>query len=167
MIFVTVGRVGGDFSRLLRGIDDLVEEGLLRDVVAQVGPTTYEPRNYAAHRFLPYAQMLSLIERAEFVICHGGAATLDECLAMRKKIIVVPRCAEHREDVDDHQFEIAEYLVGMNRVMLARDLDQLRDRLTRVANWNPAPAERRSTRQDLVAAIRQFVEHTMASEMNK
>lgn len=167
MVFVTVGRVGSDFSRLLRWIDVLVEEGLLHDVVAQVGPTAYQPRNYPAHRFLSCDQLLSLIEQAEFVICHGGAATLDECLALRKKVVVVPRCAEFRESVDDHQFEIAEYLADMNRVLLARNLDELRGRLTEVANWSPVFAERRSTRQDVAAAIRQFVERTMAGEMKK
>jgi UDP-N-acetylglucosamine transferase subunit ALG13 len=111
--------------------------------------------------------MFSLMEKAEFVICHGGAATLDECLALRKKVIVVPRCAEYRENVDDHQSEIAEYLADMNRVLLARDLDELRGRLTEVANWNPVFAERRSTRQDVAAAIRQFVERTMAEQMKK
>ncbi len=167
MIFVAVGTVGSDFSRLLRWIDALVEEGLLHDVVAQVGPATYQPRNYLAHRFLPCAPMLSLIEKAEFVICHGGAATLDECLALRKKVIVVPRCAEYRESVDDHQFEIAEYLADMNRVLLARDLDELRGRLAQMATWSPLFAERRSTQRDVAAAIRQFVESTMAREMKK
>jgi UDP-N-acetylglucosamine transferase subunit ALG13 len=105
--------------------------------------------------------MFSLIEEAEFVICHGGAATLDECLALRKKVIVVPRRAKYRECVDDHQFEIAQYLAEVNRVLLARDLDELRGRLKEVANWSPLFAERCSTRPDVAAAIRQFVERTL------
>src|SRR5271157_5080887 len=167
MIYVTVGNVGSDFSRLLRWIDALVEEGLLHDVVAQVGPTAYQPRNFVAHRFLSGTRMFSLMEKAEFVICHGGAASLDECLALRKKVIVVPRCAEYRESVDDPQFEIAEHLAEMNRVLLARDENELRRQLTEVSNWSPVFAQRRSTRKDVAAAIRQFVESTMAAEMKK
>ena len=47
------------------------------------------------------------------------------------------------------------------------DLDELRRRLAEVPNWKPTFAERRSTRADVVAAIRQFVERTLAGETKK
>ena len=161
MIFVTVGSTVKDFSRLLQWVDYLLEEDLLHDVVAQVGSSAYQPTNYAAYRFLPRSRMSELIEAAEFVVSHGGAATLDECLGLRRKVIVVPRRAEFGESPDNHQFEIAEHLADLNRVLLARDLNELRCRVTEVADWQPVFSSKGSTRMGIVAAIHEFMERTI------
>ena len=46
MIFVTLGSQKFQFNRLLRKIDDLVEEGVItEEVFAQTGASDYLPRN--------------------------------------------------------------------------------------------------------------------------
>ena len=53
MIFVAVGTQKFPFDRLLKGIDDLIEQGQLeQDVFAQIGHTDYVPRNYGYQNFL-------------------------------------------------------------------------------------------------------------------
>jgi len=95
MVLVTVGSTQNDFSRLFREIDRLVCSGLLREVFAQIGGSLYQPRKCHAQAFVPLEQLQKLIPEAEFVICHGGAATLNECLGFRKRVsflIPTTRC---------------------------------------------------------------------------
>lgn len=158
MVFVTVGSTNNDFARLFRWVDDMVEQGLLCDVLAQVGSTVYQPSNYLAIKSLSSDEMRALIIKAEFIISHGGAATLDECLGFRKKVILVPRRARYMESPDDHQLEIAEHLVKMNRVLIARDKDELQCRVAQVADWQPVFSNKRSTRTGIVTAIQEFIE---------
>ena len=53
MIFVCVGSREYQFNRLLKKLDELVAEGVIKDkIVAQIGQSQYEPQNYEWHRFL-------------------------------------------------------------------------------------------------------------------
>jgi UDP-N-acetylglucosamine transferase subunit ALG13 len=158
---VTVGSTQNDFSRLLREVDHLVAEDLLQDVVAQTGGSSYQARNYRAAPFLPREEFQALLRKAEFVICHGGAATLDECLGFRKRVIVVPRQVAFKEVSDDHQLEIAGFLARMNRVLLVRDVAELRQRIREVTEWEPA-FQMNARPHQIVTTIRQYIERTCA-----
>lgn len=137
MVVVTLGSTQADFSRLLREVDRLVAVDLLRDVTAQTGWSRYRPVNYQAQPYLPWAELDGLLRQAEFVICHGGAATLNECLGLRKRVITVPRQAKFKESSDNHQFEIAEFLAQRHRVLLVRDIRHLERRVLEVKDWQP------------------------------
>ncbi len=161
MVFVTVGSTHMDFSRLFRAVDDLVKEGGLKHVVAQIGPSVYEPKYYEYHRFLTRAHMQSLMATADFVIAHGGAAILDECLSFRRKVIVAPRQSEYGECPDNHQYEIVEYLEKANRVLVVRDMTELKYRVAEIDCWEPVFSKTQNTRRRIVTAIRKYMRDTM------
>lgn len=153
MILLTIGTSGIDFRRLLQAVDEAVDKGLISDVVAQIGYTNYRPRNLETHAFISRATLGKYIRRADFVISHGGEATLDQCLAMHKKVIVMPRRAKYGEHVDDHQLEIVEHLEVRNRILVAREVDELAAKLMQVRNWTPTFLNQANARKTLVRAI--------------
>ena len=137
MIFLTVGSSHFQFHRLLREVDFLISAGVLSDLVAQTGLTHYAPRNYAWRPFMTSQDMRLHLQKAEFVICHGGCGTLNECLGLRKKIIVVPRLARFAEAPDNHQMEIVDLLGQANSILVVREIHELQQRLGEVKTWEP------------------------------
>ena len=108
MIFITVGTQKFQFNRLLKMVDDLIEEKLISDnVVAQVGYSTYIPRNFHSFQFKSENEINLLMEKAHILITHSGVGSITTALKLQKKVIVVPRLKKYKEHVDDHQLEIA------------------------------------------------------------
>jgi Uncharacterized conserved protein len=92
MIFVTVGTHEQPFNRLIKKLDEMVENKLIQDeIFAQIGYSTYEPKHYKWSKFLSSDEMDHYMQEATTVICHGGPATFMKSLSLGKKTIVVPR----------------------------------------------------------------------------
>lgn len=109
MIFLTVGTQKFQFDRLLKMIDELIEEDRLAEkVIAQIGYSTYSPKRYDSFQFKPENEITSLMKKADFLITHSGIGSITAALMLQKRIIVVPRLKEYKEHVDNHQLEIAE-----------------------------------------------------------
>ena len=126
MIFVAVGTQKFPFNRLLKGIDDLIEQGHLKDeVFAQIGHTDYVPRNYQYKDFLPPDAFQTCIKNCDILITHSGVATIIAGLQLEKPVVVVPRFAKFAEHVDDHQLQIAESFSTKNLVLMCRNLEDL------------------------------------------
>lgn len=108
MIFVTVGTHEQPFDRLIKEIDNLKNNGTIReDVIIQTGFSTYEPKCCKWSKLLPYQQMVKNVEDARIVITHGGPASFIMPLQIGKIPIVVPRQHKYGEHVNDHQVEFA------------------------------------------------------------
>jgi UDP-N-acetylglucosamine transferase subunit ALG13 len=138
VIFMTVGSTRNDFSRLLREADRLAGLGLLPDLYGQIGLSDYRPEHFGFSRFLSMPEFLDRLRSARFVISHGGTGTLETCLGLGKKVILVPRRAEFGEHPDNHQLELAEYLASRNRVLFVDDIARLGQAVARIESWQPS-----------------------------
>ena len=126
MIFVAVGTQKFPFNRLLKGIDDLIEQGKLEDeVFAQIGHSDYVPRNYQYKDFLSKEDFQSKISNCDVLITHSGVATIITGMRLEKPVVVVPRFAKFAEHVDDHQLQIAESFSDKNLVLMCRNVEDL------------------------------------------
>ena len=68
MIFITVGTHEQPFDRLLKGVDKMIDDGIIKEeVICQKGYSTYEPKNYIAEKLIPYEQMQENIRKARIV----------------------------------------------------------------------------------------------------
>ena len=106
MIFVAVGTQKFPFNRLLKGIDDLIEQGQLEEeVFAQIGHSDYVPRNYGYQDFLTKEDFQNYISNCDVLITHSGVATIIAGMKLEKPVVVVPRFASYGEHVDDHQLQ--------------------------------------------------------------
>ena len=129
MIFVTVGTHEQPFDRLLKCVDKMIDDGIIKEeIICQKGYSTYEPKNYIAEKLIPYDQMQENIKKARIVITHGGPASFLDPLKYGKIPVVVPRKKEFNEHVNNHQLEFSRQVEKrMKNIIVAEDDDQIID----------------------------------------
>ena len=154
MIFLTVGS-SIPFDRLVRAVDELVGQGLLRDVQAQIGEGAYEPRHMAFERFLDKPQYDRRVDEATALIGHAGAGTISMALERRKPLLVMPRLKRHGEIVNDHQVATARTFARLGHILVARDVDVLRAGAAQLGAFVPRVREPRA--RDLARRIGDFL----------
>ena len=126
MIFVCVGSRDYQFNRLLQKIDELVGNGEIIDkVVAQIGQSEYEPKNYEWHRFLDREDFAKYQSQADLIISHAGTGALIGALKLEKQVIAVPRLAKYGEHIDDHQTQISGVMAEEGYLREVLDMDDL------------------------------------------
>lgn len=132
MIFVTVGTHEQSFDRLLKWIDKMIEEEIIKEkVIVQKGYTDYEPKNYENYKLIGYDEMQNYIAEARIVMTHGGPASFIAPLAIGKIPIVVPRKKEFNEHVNNHQVDFAkEVEKRMKNIIVAEKYEELIDSIT-------------------------------------
>ena len=109
MIFVTLGTQKFQFNRLLRMMDDLIENKKIHErVFAQIGNSDYLPQYYEYCNFLSNNDYEEYIKNCDILVSHSGVGTIMTGLRYRRKIIVVPRLSKYGEHIDDHQTQIAQ-----------------------------------------------------------
>ena len=138
MIFVICGTQKFQFDRLIRGLDEQVGQGLIRDsVFAQTGGCTYEPKNYPFVKFMDNIAFKQRIEEADLIITHSGTGSIINSIKCGKKVIVVPRLAQYEEHVNDHQVQIAEEFAELDLVKMCMDVGTLPQMIEEMKTFTP------------------------------
>ncbi|SFG51907.1 UDP-N-acetylglucosamine transferase subunit ALG13 [Priestia megaterium] len=159
MILVAVGTQNFSFNRLLKMVDELIEDKVITDnVLGQLGYSTYQPIYYEGFDFKPEKEMTRLIECADIIVTHAGVGTITTALQLQKKIIVVPRLSQYGEHVDNHQLEIAQAYRQKEYIQLAQNKEELTYLLNNINKLNfqkytPANSTILSSIQDYIANI--------------
>ena len=118
MIFVTVGTQDKEFGRLLKTVDNLIENNIIKDeVIAQIGCTKFKSKNIKTYKYMSNKKINKLISESKYVICHGGVGTIIDSLNANKKVIAVARLKEYKEHVNDHQLEIVSEFANLNYIL--------------------------------------------------
>ena len=136
MIFVTVGTHEQPFDRLIKKIDELKRDNIIKeDVIIQTGFSTYEPQYCKWSKLIPYDEMIKNVEDARIVITHGGPASFIMPLQIGKTPIVVPRQKQYNEHVNDHQLEFARNVAErMGTIIVVENIDKLGEIITNYDN---------------------------------
>jgi UDP-N-acetylglucosamine transferase subunit ALG13 len=135
MIFVTLGSQKFQFNRLLKAVDDLIEQGIIKDeVFAQTGYSDYIPRNFQYKAFLDRDEFAEWEAKADIVITHGGTGAIIGAVKKGKKVIAVPRLAKYGEHVDDHQLQLIAEFKEQNLICGLNDCSELEEGLKFVTN---------------------------------
>lgn len=130
MIFITLGSQKFQFNRLLQKIDDLIQDGIIKEeVFAQIGYSDYKPHNYVYKDFVNRDEFQQLIGKSDIVITHGGTGAIIGAVKQKKKVIAVPRLSKYKEHVDDHQTQIISQFNELNLICPCMDIEQLADAL--------------------------------------
>lgn len=137
MIFVTLGSQKFQFNRLLKEIDQLIEENeITEEVFAQIGYSDYQPKNYQYKQFLDRDEFNELMNNCDKVITHGGTGAIVGAVKKEKKVIAVPRLAKYGEHVDDHQLQIVEQFTELNFIQSVYEVSELKKGLKDLAEIN-------------------------------
>lgn len=135
MIFITLGSQKFQFNRLLKKVDELVEQDIIKEeVFAQIGASDYKPKNYAYKEFLSREEFEKKINLCNLIITHGGTGTIIGAVKKGKKVIAVPRLAKYGEHVDDHQLQILEQFKQLNLIWACKDYEELGRALKEIKN---------------------------------
>ena len=111
MIYITFGTQNNDFTRCLKEVENLIQEGLITErVVAQVGYTKYRPQGIECVDFVSETDYQKFIAEATVVISHAGSGALFSAVKTGKKTIAVARLAKYGEMANDHQTELVKKL---------------------------------------------------------
>lgn len=126
LIFVCVGSRQYPFDRLFKKLDELIEQGLIKDeIFAQIGTSKYKPKNFAYKDFLERDEFKAKLEQAELVISHGATGSIIQALKKGKQVIGVTRLAKYGEHVDDHQIQTIEAFAENKYILPVFEMDKL------------------------------------------
>lgn len=126
MIFVITGSQKFQFNRLLKKIDELIEQEMLQEeVFAQTGYSDYIPKNYRYQNFMGRDEFARVMEESRIVITHGGTGAIIGAVKLGKKVIAVPRLAMYKEHVDDHQVQLLTQFEEMHLICSCYELENL------------------------------------------
>jgi UDP-N-acetylglucosamine transferase subunit ALG13 len=159
-VFVGVGTHSQPFDRLLEIVDRAVGSGVLSGpVVAQGGPSTYQPKHYELTDWLAPDEVTEAIARAEYVVSHAGSGLLSGALRAGRRPLVLPRLERHGEHYDDHQLQIVAKLgelglaVPIQDEIGPSDLAAARAPLPAPSSWAFAPDVEDALRSELEAVL--------------
>lgn len=157
MIFVTLGSQKFQFNRLLKALDEQVEEGKITDdIFAQIGASDYIPKNYKYKDFLSRDEFSEIMGSSDIVITHGGTGAIIGAVKKGKKVIAVPRLAQYGEHVDDHQLQLIGQFTDLNLICECHDCDKLFEAVETVKNTTYN--EYQSNTQTIIDSLKEFIE---------
>ena len=155
MIFLTVG-TQFPFDRLVRAIDEAFDSGLVsEEVYAQIGETSYRPRNFESVVSLEKQAFDKQLKRASSVISHAGMGTITTALDNKKPLLVMPRLKKYDEVVNDHQLAIAKKFEQLGYVLAGYNVDELPEKIRQLSTFTPR--ERVSQAQLVTGRIIDFL----------
>ena len=126
MILVTVGSQKFQFNRLLKKIDELIDEGIITGkVFAQIGVSNYIPKNYEYIDFMSQDEFSNKMNECDMVITHAGTGAIVNAVKKEKKVIAVARLAKYGEHVDDHQTQLIKEFEELNFIEPVYEIDDL------------------------------------------
>ncbi len=158
MIFVTVG-TDLPFDRMVRVIDRWAGETGRRDVFAQIGEGGWVPGNIPSAELLDPADFKRRFREARIIIGHAGMGTILSALHYGKPILVMPKRASLGEQRNEHQLATARRMMGLGKVNVAFDEDELRSRLDSIDSLVPRGSIGATASEGLIRGLRDFI-HT-------
>jgi len=161
MIFLTVG-TQFPFDRLVKSVDQMISQnGFQEQIFAQIGNSSYQPRNFESADSLDKRLFDSWFQKAWGIISHAGMGTIMMALECEKPILVMPRLKKYGEVVNDHQVAIAKKFEELGHILVAYTEEQLPDKLKQLKSFVP---HKRKANPDAVAnRIRQFLNNLSES----
>ena len=138
MILVTLGTQDKNFVRLLEKIDQLINNGLIKDkVIVQAGFTKYNSENMEIFDLIPQDEFNDLMDKADIIITHGSVGNIISALEKNKKVIAVPRLAKYGEHINDHQTQIIAKFNALGYIIGLQDVDELDDAVKQIKKFKP------------------------------
>ena len=155
MIFLTVG-TQFPFDRLVKSVDEIISEnGFEDEIFAQIGKSSYQPRNFEAVPFLEKPLFDKHIRKASGIISHGGIGTITMALEYNKPLLAMPRLKCYGEVVHNHQVAILKRFELLGHVLVAYEAAELPAKIKQLKSF--VPRKRKAQPQAVVERITQFL----------
>ena len=156
MILVMLGTQDNSFERLLKEIEHLIETGIIQEeVIVQAGNTKFESNKMKIIDFVSQKELEEYINKASYIITHGGVGSITEALKQNKKIIAVPRKKEHKEHVNNHQMQIVENFDKQGYIIGIQDIEELEKAIKIIPNFKQN--KYKTNTQNIIKIIENFI----------
>ena len=153
-IFVMFGTQDKRFDRLLNAIleSDCIKNN---DVYVQLGYTkgTYEGIN--CQEYYTEEELMHQISIADLIITHAGVGAIVSALKQKKRVIVVPRLGQFKEQNNDHQVQIMKRFDEQGYIIPCTDLSGLDEVVNNAHNFEPK--EYVANKQGIIDEITDFI----------
>ena len=157
MIFVTLGSQKFQFDRLLKKLDELLENGQITDAVfAQIGYSNYRPQHFEYEQLLNREEFAHRMQECDIVLTHGGTGAIVSAVKKGKKVIAVARLSKYGEHVDDHQIQILRQFEEMNLILPCYEIEKMGQKLKEVESMKFEQYQ--SNTQRIIQSIEEFIE---------
>ena len=140
MIFLTVG-TQFPFDRLVRTVDEVCENGFREEIFAQIGDTSYKPRNFKSVASLSKNMFDKYLKSASGVISHAGMGVITMALDNKKPLLAMPRLKKYGEVVNNHQVAIARKFEKLGHILSVYSMEELPEKLQQLKAFVPKPRE--------------------------
>ncbi len=130
-IFMATGTHTASFHRLVEHVDAMVEKGEIDVSGAQIGHSSYEPKNFPWERFVPFDTFLKSLKDSDIVLTHDGASSMGLALSFGKHVVVVPRKKEFGEVEYASKQDLARYLAGQGLVTMVENVEDIGEGVSR------------------------------------
>lgn len=158
MVLVLLGTQNNDFTRLLRAVQENIDNKVIEDeVVVQAGFTKFDSRDMKIFDFIDKEKLFELIDKADLIITHGGVGSIIASLKKGKKVIVVPRQKKYGEHVNNHQLQIAKKFEQDGYVKYALDLNELGNIILEMKDFKPKKFE--NNKSNVVSIVENFIDN--------
>lgn len=158
MVLVLLGTQNNDFTRLLKAVQENIDNKVIEDeVVVQAGFTKFDSRDMKIFDFIDKEKLFELIDKADFIITHGGVGSIIASLKKGKKVIVVPRQKKYGEHVNNHQLQIAKKFEHDGYVKYALDLNELGNIILEMKDFKPKKFE--NNKSNVVSIVENFIDN--------
>lgn len=158
MILVLLGTQNNDFTRLLREVQNNIDNGIIKeDVVVQAGSTKFESKDMKIFSLVPTDELLKLQEQARVIITHGGVGSIISSIKLGKKVIAIPRLEKYGEHVNDHQIQIVESFAKNGLIKGIFDIEKLGETLEKIESFSPTVFK--SNTGNMIKIIENFIDN--------
>ena len=138
LIFITLGTQDKEFTRLIKEIEELKKDGIIKEkVVIQAGTTKYLSDELEIIDYLSMEEFEKYIKKSKFIITHGGVGSILDAIKHNKKVIAVPRLAKYDEHENNHQIQIVEKFAELGYIIDAGNLKRLKDKILKIDEFKP------------------------------
>jgi len=128
MIFVSLGTHERPFLRLVKEIDRLSCEGIIKEKIAvQLGFTDYKfkSKKIESEKYMSQKKFDRAFRDADVIITHGGSGNILDAVSQGKPVVAVPRLSKFGEHVNDHQLQIVKEMEKLGNVFAVYDIEKL------------------------------------------
>lgn len=138
MIFVILGTQDKEFTRLVKEIENLKKDEIIKEkVVIQAGITKYKSDFIEVIDYLSMEEFEKYIKKAKFIITHGGVGSILDAIKHNKKVIAVPRLEKYDEHDNNHQIQIVETFAELGYIIDAGNLKRLGNKILEIEKFKP------------------------------
>ena len=139
MIFLTIG-TQEPFDRLVRAVDAwCASAGKGDDLFGQITERAdYKPKHFEWVPSVTPEVFRTRCQQADFIVSHAGMGSIITALTYGKPIAILPRSADLKEHLNDHQQATAKRLGSRPGLMVAQSEAELPGLLDKLAAGNGA-----------------------------